>query len=198
MSCVEGTARMERATPFNAFHHTDGAATIKAVWSQQPLSYDTVILWAACCMDFFGFLRAGEFTVSSLSAFDPASHLTSQDIQAGPHENPTHVRLHLRKSQRDPFCRAADVYLGRSTNDICPVSSILVYIAVKGTRSGPLFIFSDCCSLSLVRLVQEVQRALSSAGIDCFGFTGHSFLIGAATTATARGIHDSSTKELGR
>ena len=136
--------------------------------------------------------------MSSLFAFDPASHLAPQDITTDSHENPTLVRLHLKQSKTDPFRRGADIYLGLSANDIFPVSSLLAYMAFRGTRSGPLFIFSDGCLLSRVRLVQEVQRALSSAGIDCSGFTGHSFRIGATTTAKARGIDYSTIKELGR
>ena len=133
---------------------------IKALWSQQPLSYATVMLWAAFYTGFFGFLRAGDFTMSSLSAFDAASHLTPQDITTASHENPTLARLHIKQSKTDPFRRGADVYLGRSANDICPVSSLLAYMAVRGTRSGPLFIFSGDCPLSHDRLVQDVQRAL--------------------------------------
>ena len=45
--------------------------------------------------------------------------------------------------------------------------------------------------------MQEVQRELSSAGLDCSGFTGHSFRIAAASTAKARDVDDSTIKELG-
>ena len=35
------------------------------VWSKESQSYDSVLWWAACLTDFFGFLCSGEFTVAS-------------------------------------------------------------------------------------------------------------------------------------
>ena len=43
-----------------------------------------------------------------------------------------------------------------------------------------------------------VRAALASAGVDQQNYCGHSFRIGAATTAAAKGIEDSVIKSLGR
>jgi len=64
------------------------------IWSTPPVTYDNTMLWAACCLGFFGFLQAGEFTLSgSVSA---GSHLSPSD-----NHNPRLLTIHLRYSKTD-------------------------------------------------------------------------------------------------
>lgn len=58
---------------------------------------DHVMLWAACCLGLFGFLRAGEFTVNS--AFNPAIHMTVSDIQSDSLVNPSCFKVHIKCSK---------------------------------------------------------------------------------------------------
>ena len=171
---------------------------LKDVWAKRSPFYDAAMLWAAVCTGFFGFMRAREFTVSSVAAFDASVHLAPQDVSIDSHVTPSVVRIHLKQSKTDPFRQGVNIFLGRSKQEICPVAALLSYMALRGNAQGPLFLYDDGTSLSRNRLVREVQRALTEAGRECTGFTGHSFRIGAATTAKARGLDDSTIKALGR
>ena len=127
--------------------------------------------------------------------FDPSVALTSSDIAVDRHQSPTLVRVRLKQSKTDPFRHGVDVYLRRTDADLCPVAALLAYMAVRPHLTGPLFIFKDGSFLTRDRLVAAVREALQEAGIDSAQYTGHSFRIGAATTAAQAG---SVVKMLGR
>ena len=61
-----------------------------------------------------------------------------------------------------------------------------------------LFHFQDGTPMSRTRLCQEPRQALTAAGIDTAGYSGHSFHIGVATTATQAGFSNSLIQALGR
>ena len=71
---------------------------------------DHAMPWAASCLGFFGFLRAGEFTENS--PFDPTCHLTLQDLQLDIAVNPSSLRVHIKRSKTDPFRQGSFIFLG--------------------------------------------------------------------------------------
>ena len=168
-------------------------------WSQAPQEsrYNATMLWAACCTGFFGFMRAGEFTCSSLRTYRP-DMLSPQDVSVDSHDTPTVVSVHLRRSKADPFGAGVTVHLGRTGRTICPVAAILNYLALRGQQPGPLFTFQDGSPLSKQKLLTHLHQALECQGVDCSGITGHSFRIGAASTAARVGLEDSLIQTLGR
>ena len=154
------------------------------------------MLWAACCIGFFGLLRAGEFT--SDPADDTQLLLSVADIAVDSRSEPKALTVHLRHSKTDPFGAGCYIHLGRTYDLLCPVTALLGYLAVRPPTPGPLFIFEDGSSLSRPRLISQLQAALQLAGIPAGSYTGHSFRIGAATAAAQAGLSDSMIQSLGR
>ena len=66
---------------------------IKSLLSQQPHSYKNIMLWAACCLAFFRFLRVSEFTVPSVNQYDQSCHPSLEDISIDNRVNPRLVRV---------------------------------------------------------------------------------------------------------
>ena len=152
------------------------------------------MLWAAFCLGFFGFMRSGEFT----SGNPCDCSLTAADIAIDSRTNPQLLSVFLRKSKTDQMGEGNFLYLGRTGTSICPVSAMLAYLAVRPTTPGPLFLFQDGTPLSRSQLVVHLRDALSQLGMDVARFSGHSFRIGAASTAARAGFSDSFIQSLGR
>ena len=89
------------------------------------------------------------------------------------------------------------VYVARTNKPLCPVSALLAYMVIRGKGPGLLFIFQKG-KPRLRRFVSDIKRALSAAGIDPKPYSGHSFRIGAATTAAKNEVEDSTIKMPGR
>ncbi len=171
---------------------------LKQLWSTLAQDPDIVMLWAACCLGFFGFMRAGEFTTPSLSYFDPQAMLAPEDVSVDSHSSPSFICVHLKQSKTDPFRMGVDICLGRTGKALCSVSAVLAYLAIRPSSPGPLFIFRDGSFLSRQRLVTRLRQGLQRVGINPACFSGHSFRIGAATAAARAGMEDSVIKMLGR
>ena len=159
--------------------------------------FDSTMLWAACCTAFFGFMRCAEFTTSSTSSYSSRGDLLAEGVAVDSHLEPSVIAIRIKRSKTDQFSTGVTIYLGRTNNELCPVVALLNYLAIRHTQGGPLFVLQDGRFLSKDLLVQRVRQALSAQGMDSSSYSGHSFRIGAATTAAACGIEDSLIKVLG-
>ena len=70
-------------------------------------------------------------------------------------------------------------------------------MVIRGSSHGAFFKFQDGQPLTKVKFTLHVRTALAAVGLPCDKFAGHSFRIGAATTATRAGIEDSKIRQLG-
>ena len=95
---------------------------LRSSWEKDSQSHDNIMLWAACCMAFFGFLRSGEITVPSLKEYDPEGHLSMGDVALDNHKDAAVVRVHIKESKTDPF-RKGVCLLGKDGERVMPSCS---------------------------------------------------------------------------
>jgi hypothetical protein len=151
------------------------------------------MLWAACTTAF-GFFRLGEITAPSAALFDHHP----PDIAIDCRETPSLVQIHLRISKTDQERKGISVFIGSTSDDLCPVAAITAYMALRGDSQGPFFRFSNTRPLTKDQFTKHVREALTYIGYNPEAYASHSFRGGAATTAAERGIEDSVIKALGR
>lgn len=157
-----------------------------------------VALWAISCSAFFGFFRLGELLPDSRNAFNAAVDLAWGDVAVDNQDNPQMVRIHLKKSKCDQFGVGSDIILGRTGSSLCPVAAILSFIATRGDCPGPFFIDDNNRAFTKSQFVSEIRSILNIAGLPQHHYAGHSFRIGAATSAALAGVEDSTIQALGR
>ena len=136
-------------------------------------------------LGFFVFLCCGEFTSTKESHSAP---LQVDGVRVDDHHKPTCISLFLSKSKTDPYGKGITLFVGATGSHLCPVAAVLAYLAIRPSTPDPLFLLTSGVPLTRKIFVARFKQGLSSVGIDSSGYNGHSFGIGAATTATRVGI----------
>ena len=131
------------------------------------------MLWSAATSCFFNFLRSDEVTIPNSSNYDPSAHLNFADISEDNSAMPSIVQVRTKASKTDPFRQGVNVHIGRTGNDLCPVTALLVYLAARGNAPGLLFRFEDGSPLTKNRFVTKFRSALTQVGIDGSLYSGH-------------------------
>ena len=171
---------------------------ILGVLKSHPSSYTNIMFWAACCLGFFAFLRSGEFTLPSGMSFNPQFHISPDDLKVDSLDTPTQLFITIKASKTDQARKGVTLCVGRTGEEICPVTAMLTYLALRGFSHGPLFVLQDGRPLFQPHFSKMLKAVVEAAGMDSKRYSGHSFRIGAATTAAAKGIADSTIQTLGR
>ncbi len=169
---------------------------LKAGWEAEPRP-ETTMLWAACCLGFFGFLRSGEMTVAVDGSYDPGCHLSRADIAVDNPADPSVLRVTIKQSKTDPFRKGIHLFIGKTGSDICPVKALLRYLVGRGKADGPLFLFPDGGYLTRQLLVEAVRQALAKAGLDPAKYCGHThWSCYNRSGKRSGGLHHQDTREM--
>ena len=129
---------------------------------------------------FFHLFRSGEITLQSTTSFidNPTTHLAWGDVAIDSRQATTMLKVHLKRSKSDQLGKGVDVFIGHTSNPLCPVSAVLSYIMVCDTAAGPFFQLSTRTPLTKSYFISEVRQALEAVGLPYKDFAGHSFRIG--------------------
>lgn len=155
-----------------------------------------VTLECMCLLAFFGFLRCSEFTVRSIT--NQSQCLRIRDITFSP-DNSMFI-LNLAASKTDPFRNGVQILFFKN-DKCCPVTCMLKYLyEIRSSKdiNAPLFMDSMHRPFSREVFLSYLRDILTRLGYRSSEYSGHSFRIGAATSAAAAGIEDHLVKTLGR
>ncbi|KAE8291571.1 hypothetical protein D5F01_LYC08927 [Larimichthys crocea] len=147
---------------------------------------------------FFGFLRCSEFAASTLLD-DPSRHASLCDISVLSSDT---LIYFLKRSKTNQSGQPQPVHLFRLSSPSSPYEPVLNYInsrlACQASPLDPPFISETGRVATRSRFHRQSSHALPvRSGIPPELYSGHSLRVGAASTASGRGIPDNVTKTLG-
>ena len=117
---------------------------MKTVWfSKDSDDYNRTMRWAASVTTFFSFCQSGEITVPREDMYDSSAHLSYCDIAVNDAKAPAIISLQLKQSKTDQRRVGTRVIIGKTGDDMCPVSALLTYLVKRGSKQGPLFQWCD-------------------------------------------------------
>lgn len=155
------------------------------------------LMSAACMLAFFGFLRCGEFTTTD-SNFNPSLNLCLKDVTICQ----DHVEVCIKVSKTDPFRSGCCIKIFKTDTVLCPYSAIVQFMHVRRSISNiqeePFFLLPGAKPLSRQVFLTLFGQLCQAINVNQGQFTGHSFRIGAATTAAAVNTPDHLIQMLGR
>ena len=106
-----------------------------------------------------------------------------QGISLDHASSPQVMFVTIKRSKTDPLRQGVMLTLGRMNATICRRWRHTWFNG--GDKTGPLFQFVAGHYFTRQHLVSQVHQALHKSGLDSSKYNGHSFRIGAATTAAS-------------
>lgn len=168
---------------------------ISAVSKVVTRLYEQRLLTCMFSLAFHGFLRIGEIAAKSVQ--DAPNVVQLDDIHL-PKRDPNYCTLVLRKFKHSGSQGPQTITFKRQSSRICPVHTVRKYLKLRGGQMGPLFIWQGGKPLLRRQFDARLKTVLNFCGYSTTLYRGHSFRIGAATEAAARGCSDAQIRNLGR
>lgn len=143
---------------------------------------------------YYAFMRLGELVPKSKSDADKVVQVTDISFDS---EKSMIVTLRHHKTNDSNLPTSLHLY-ATDTGETCPVQATKTYLSKFSHKKGPLFQFKSGSTLSYYFVTNMLSHTLTLCGLNSNRYKEHSFRIGAATDAAARGLSDATIQKLGR
>lgn len=156
--------------------------------------YEVSMIKSAFLLAFFGLFRIGEM-VADTKVRAQRSVMLLRDIVI---KDET-LTITVRFSKTDQTGKSSSIVVnGQKGNPLCPVEAVKKFVKRRGTEPGPLFLHYNGSFLSRFQFNKILLMALSIADPKQANIQTHSFRIGGATNAMAKGVPYEKIQEMGR
>ena len=191
------SARQARKKPSSTpSNNSSNPQKLRAIWVLENPKFNDIMLWGVRVVTFFCFCRSGDMTVEKEDEYDPTAHLSYGDLAVDNPTAPTAISIMIKKSKGR---KEVKVFIGKISDDLCPVTALLSYLVFRGAESGPLFCWESGIPLHVQTQICGVCTRWAQEGkLPASDYSGHIFHIGAATTAAVMDLEDSAIQTLGR
>ncbi|KAK3088509.1 hypothetical protein FSP39_020005 [Pinctada imbricata] len=160
--------------------------------------FSRVLVKAMYLLAFHAFLRIGEIT-GTKDNHGNCIRKENVKILSSPDEQNKHIELTFSTFKHSAGKHIPTIVIKEnSIQNLCPVKAICDYCNLRDSKDGPFFKFMDDSPVSRQYFTQHLQASLAWAGYDYKHYKGHSFRIGAATTAAEKGINEEKIQAMGR
>ncbi|XP_041372721.1 uncharacterized protein LOC121385992, partial [Gigantopelta aegis] len=157
--------------------------------------YEIKLFKAALTLAFCGFLRIGEFTVSSNTGIQEEI-LTKRDIQFN--NDCKKMLLRLRYYKTDQSGKGITLAFDQADRVLCPLHCSGEFLAIRTEGEGPLVCHFNETPLTRYQISAILSKALRLSGLNTQLYKAHSSRIEAATATASGGCPPELIKIAGR
>lgn len=172
---------------------------VDAVPKVIPYAYEAAMLTCIFTLAFHALLRIGEMLPRCTKSSGPKQVLTSADIAIASAKDQKEMTVCLRKFKHSGKQGPQTIKVCSLPNKkYCPVDKFTRFKMIRGKKAGPLFVRKDGSPYSTSMFNRDFTQIIEFCGLNPKHYKSHSFRIGAASEACARGCTDTQIRNMGR
>ena len=156
--------------------------------------HDKAMLWSACTLAFFAFLRVSEFTAGSSNSKKTVLKLHNLSTANGS------LEVTIPSSKTDQFGHGYKITVSATNRSVCAVRAADAYLKYRLRMAAPnpaLFLYADTRALTTSLFASELKNLLRGVP-QSNRYSSHSFRIGATSAAAANGASSGEIQRAGR